>query len=112
MFTNEFTESVINMRKRTVRLDRDGDYWTDEEKEMLVKKFLEGEGITAMALAFQRTEPAIMQQIEKMDLYRRKESPVRRKNTPKAPACLCDNCQLDPACCPRCGVCVQPVEDE
>lgn len=108
----ELTEGVISMRNRTVRLDREGDYWNDEEKEQLVRLFRAGEGITAIAIRLQRTEPAIMQQIEKMDLYRRKESPVRRKNTPKAPACLCDNCQLDPACCPRCGACVQPVEDE
>ena len=74
MFTNEFTESVMNMRKRTVRLDRDGDYWTDEEKEMLLNKFREGEGITAMALAFQRTEAAVMKQIEEQDLFGRKKN--------------------------------------
>lgn len=74
MFTNEFTESVINMRKRTVRLDRKGDYWTDEEKELLLKKFQEGEGITAMALAFQRTECAVMNQIEEQDLFGRREN--------------------------------------
>ena len=43
------TEGVINMRRRTVRLDREGDYWTDEEKQKLVQKFLEGEGITAIS---------------------------------------------------------------
>lgn len=74
MFTNEFTESVMNMRKRTVRLDREGDYWTDEEKEMLLNKFREGEGITAMALAFQRTEAAVMKQIEEQDLFSRKKN--------------------------------------
>lgn len=74
MFTNEFTESVMNMRKRTVRLDREGDYWTDEEKEMLLNKFREGDGITAMALAFQRTEAAVMKQIEEQDLFGRKKN--------------------------------------
>lgn len=74
MFTNEFTESVMNMRKRTVRLDREGDYWTDEEKEMLLNKFREGEGITAMALAFQRTEVSVMKQIEEQDLFGRKKN--------------------------------------
>lgn len=51
MFRNGYEESVKNMRNRTVRLDREGDYWTAEEKEELVQKFNEGEGITAMALA-------------------------------------------------------------
>ena len=68
------TEGVINMRRRTVRLDREGDYWTDEEKQKLVQKFMEGEGITAIALELQRSESAIYQMIEKLDLYNRKVS--------------------------------------
>ena len=64
MFANEYDESVKNMRNRTVRLDREGDYWTEEERETLIQKFHEGEGITAMALQLQRTESAIIQQIE------------------------------------------------
>lgn len=73
MFRNGYEESVKSMRNRTIRLDRHGDYWAAEEKEKLVRKFNEGEGITAMALEFQRTESAIIQQIETMDLYGRKK---------------------------------------
>lgn len=72
---DDYLQSVKNMRTRTVRLDREGDYWTEDEKNQLIKMFQQGEGITAMALQFQRTEPAIMQQIEKFDLYNRKSSP-------------------------------------
>lgn len=108
----EIYEAVTSMRNRTVRMDCEGDYWTEEEKEQLVKLFREGEGITAIAIRLQRTEPAIMQQIEKMDLYRRKEAPLRRKSDPKPPACLCANCQLDPASCPHRGACQQSVEGE
>ena len=43
-----------------------------------------------------------MQQIEKMDLYQRKEYPQRSRNTPRDPRCLCENCSLDRAFCPRC----------
>ena len=96
------TEGVINMRRRTVRLDREGDYWTDEEKQKLVQKFMEGEGITAIALELQRSEPAIYQMIEKLDLYNRKSQPQRRKPLPKPPTCLCENCFVDRACCPNC----------
>ena len=96
------TEGVINMRRRTVRLDREGDYWTDEEKQKLVQKFMEGEGITEIALELQRSEPAIYQMIEKLDLYNRKSQPQRRKSAPKPPVCLCENCQLAPALCPHC----------
>lgn len=96
------TEGVINMRRRTVRLDREGDYRTDEEKQKLVQKFMEGEGITAIALELQRSEPAIYQMIEKLDLYNRKSQPQRRKSLPNPPVCLCENCRADPACCPNC----------
>ena len=112
MHEYDIYEAVTSMRNRTVRMDREGDYWTEEEKEQLVKLFRQGEGITAIAIKLQRTEPAIMQQIEKMDLYRRKEAPARRKSAPKPPACLCDNCQLDRSLCPRCGVCLSTPEVE
>lgn len=39
---NEQSESIINMRNRTVRLDRGGDYWTGDEKETLKQKFYAG----------------------------------------------------------------------
>ena len=105
-------ESVKNMRNRTVRLDREGDYWTDQEKEQLVRMFRDGEGITTMAICLQRTEPAVMQQIEKMDLYQRKTNPSKRKLTAKPPTCLCAACQLDSTFCPRCEAHNTTQEDE
>ena len=106
------TEGVISMRQRTVRLDREGDYWTEAEKEKLVQRFREGEGLTAMALEFQRSEPAIIQMVERLDLYNRKSQPQRRKSLPKPPTCLCVNCQLDPALCPHCSHSVAAPEDD
>lgn len=112
MFSDIETESVINMRKRTVRLDREGDYWTDEEKAILVQKFEAGEGITAIALELHRSEPAVCQMIEKLDLYNRKTQPVRKKSPPKPPACLCANCQLDRSLCPRCCYAMASQEED
>ena len=97
MLEHDCTESVKNMRNRTVRLDRQGDYWTAEERESLAQKFHEGVGITAMALELQRTESAVIQQIEAMDLFGRK----KKNSSPKQPRCLCSSCQLDPAFCPH-----------
>lgn len=107
MFRNGYEESVKNMRNRTVRLDREGDYWTAEEKEALVQKFNEGEGITAMALDLQRTESAVIQQIEALDLFGRK----KKNPTPKQPRCLCSNCLLDPALCPHRERCPKLLEE-
>lgn len=100
--TSNNVEIVKNMRQRTTRLDREGDYWTEEEKAQLKSMFEEGIGITEIAMVLQRTEPAVMQQIEKMDLYQRERYPQRRKSVPKAPACLCSTCMLDRSFCPRC----------
>lgn len=97
MFQDTYTESVKIMRNRTVRLDREGDYWTADEKETLVRKFNEGEGITTMALELQRTESAVIQQIEAMDLFGRK----RKRSTTRQPYCLCASCKLEPAACPH-----------
>ena len=66
-----------------------------------------GVGITEIALELGRTEPAVYQQIEKMDLYGRKQNPQRQRNGKKPPECLCDRCMADPALCPlriQCGV--------
>lgn len=90
-----FTETVRNMRKRTSRMEREGDYWDESEKEQLRQLFNDNVGITAIAVQLQRTEPAVIQQIEKLDLYQRKEFPMRRRKIVKEPGCLCGRCQME-----------------
>ncbi len=106
----EYLESVKSMRNHTKRLEREGDYWTQEERDKLVWMFNRGEGITEIAIQFQRTEPAVIQQIEKLDLYQRKENPSRCRNSMKPLACLCDTCRADKTACPRCVACVNAQE--
>ena len=102
-------ERIKNMRERTSRLEREGDYWTKEEIGTLVHDFNNGIGITEMADQFRRSEPAVLQQIEKMDLYRRKDHPRRRRNS-KRGRCLCDRCRLDSASCPHRMDCLKERE--
>mgnify|MGYP000487329929 FL=1 len=45
-----FQESVRSMRHQTLRADRAGDYWTDDEKNRLRILFDSGVGITEIAL--------------------------------------------------------------
>lgn len=96
----DFVEIVRSMRNRTSRMEREGDYWDEGEKEKLVQLFEDNIGITAIAVQLQRTEPAVIQQIEKLDLYKRKDNPIRRRRVNKAPECLCGQCQIDQASCP------------
>ena len=83
--TNEqiYREIVKSMRKRKDNLAHDGTYWTQEENEHLAEWFAEGIGITKISCMLQRTECAVQQQIEKLDLYGRKENPLRCPRTPK-----------------------------
>ena len=61
--------------------------WKPEEKELLAKMFNEQVGITEMAVYFERTEKAIINQLDKLNLYDR----VRASNKHKA-GCLCSEC--------------------
>ncbi len=47
-----FQESVRSMRHQTLRADRAGDYWTDDEKNRLRILFDSGVGITEIALSW------------------------------------------------------------
>lgn len=96
------TQSVLAMRNREIRLEREGGYWTEIEKEQLKLLFESGLGITEIAYNMHRTEPAVYQQIEKLDLYHRKDNPQRSRAVNKPRGCLCENCQCDPSFCPRC----------
>lgn len=51
-----FQESVRSMRNQTLRADRAGDYWRDDEKNRLRILFDSGVGITEIALELGRTD--------------------------------------------------------
>lgn len=96
-----FNESVKSLRSRSGRLEREGDYWSADEKERLEEMFCAGVGISEITIRLHRTEPAVFQQIEKLDLYQRKVCPRRRKLTVRQCGCLCSACEVDPSACPR-----------
>ena len=93
-------ERIRILRQRTDRLEHEGDFWTKDEIKMLVNGFHDCVGITEMADLLQRTEPAVMQQIEKMYLYHRKDNPNRRKKKKQA-RCLCGRCWIGADHCPN-----------
>lgn len=93
-----YTDLIKRMRRKTFRLDREGDYWTQEDREQLTRLFHDGVGLTEITILLQRTEQAINQQIEKMDLYEREDNPSRRRREDREPACLCGKCALKTVC--------------
>ena len=103
MTEDAFQESVRNLRNHVGQLDREGDYWSDEERERLKTMFDAGIGITEISIRLQRTEPAVFQQIEKMDLYQRKRHPRRQRTAGGGcDGCHCPRCEVDQRLCPRC----------
>lgn len=96
---NEFRQFVMIMRSKGEKLDREGEYWSDEERHCLQSLFDSGTGITAIAILLQRTELAVIMQANQMGLF---TPPSKKRNyRPRPPRCLCPNCKLDPAFCPR-----------
>ena len=103
---NDKRQQLQKLRNRMIRPEREGEYWTENEVATLTRKFCEGCGISEIAVALHRSEPAIMQQIEKLDLFDRKENP-RRQRAARQLNCLCGRCGNDPTSCPlriQCGV--------
>ena len=95
---DQFRQSVIIMRNKNEKMDREGEYWTDEERRYLQQLFDSGTGLTLIAMLLQRTELAVIQQAQLMDLFTPPHK--KRKYGPRPPRCLCHNCKLDPALCP------------
>lgn len=91
-------EKLRQLRSNSVRPEREGQYWSDEEKKKLEREFYDGMGYSEMALRHHRSETAITNMIESLDLHHRKENPKRHKQPrktskfPKPSMCLSDAC--------------------
>ena len=108
MMANNLQQSLRELRSHRKLPDREGEYWSDEERENPSRKFNEGAGISEIAVALHRSEPAIMQQ--KLDLFDRKENP-RRQRAARHLNCLCGRCGNDPALCPLRKQCTAKKEN-
>ena len=91
----ERIKQIQAMRQRTGQMEREGMYWTDEDREKLKMLFCQNIGITDIALELQRTEVAVMQQIQLLNLYEKiRRSPASKKQE----GCLCKKCTLQSSC--------------
>lgn len=99
--TEDYKETIRLMRRGALRMPREGFSWSQEEKDVLAQLFEDSIGITETAVLLERTEEAIIQQIEKQKLYDRHTTPSRRHRAKKDPCCLCDRCPIiGQDCCP------------
>ena len=103
MSSEEIKNKTIAMRNGELPLLRDGEYWTDDERNRVRIMFETGVSVNEIALELQRSERAIYQQISIMNLYVIPPEKMRKQKTgPKEPVCLCSVCTLDRSLCPRC----------
>ena len=103
MSSDEIKNKTIAMRNGELQLLRDGECWTDDERECVRIMFVEGRPVNEIALELQRTEGAVYQQISNMKLYVVAPEKMRKhKLGPKEPVCLCSVCSCDRSLCPRC----------
>ena len=113
MKKHEITEMTIAMRTGNLKMENDGDYWSDEDRRKLSDRFYAGASYNEIALELGRTEPAVQQQIEQMQLYvKSTRAPRKRCPAAQAPKCLCSVCTLDRSQCPRCEHYLQNQEVE
>lgn len=68
-------------------------YWKEDERKRLIQMYNEGAGITELALHFERSESAIMNQVDKLGLNPRVRSSRKEKL-----GCLCKECSLYGRC--------------
>ena len=97
----ELQEVIKNIRSGSMQLGREGSYRSDADTEKLKSLFFAGLGITAIALDLQRTDSAVYQQIEKLNLFRR-GAYSKQPMSPDASGgkCRCRECTCDSIACP------------
>lgn len=81
---------------------RSGEYWSEEERKDLQRRFMEGDDLSKLALHYKRGELAIIEQLIRAGLMKQQGRPRnRRSKKARGSQCLCKVC--DVASCQNCG---------
>ena len=91
-------KQIIAIRQQLASNERHREYWSEDEKNRLLQMFYDGIGITEMALELQRSEMAIVNQINALNLFKRCRAPKRQKKE-----CLCPQCAHYAECTNPCN---------
>ena len=98
---NDQQDQLIALRTGKKAAKRTGEYWTQEEVQLLVEHFHSGVGLSEMALQLERNEVAVFQQMAKMGLLAGQCMPRSpKKKLPVPGRCLCPMCGV--ADCQNC----------
>ena len=83
---------LIKLRREGEGADKDGQYWSEEDRKKLVNLFYAGWEIGELAILFQRTEPSVMQQLNSMGCFERE---IKRRSSYTKRYCE-ECCKLKP----------------
>lgn len=112
MNQQELLTETIKIRKGETQLLREGDHWSDADREILQREYYSGTSYNEIAIMLQRSESAIHQQVERLGLCARNPFSTRKKSASSdAHSCLCKNCKCDHSLCPRCKASQVMLED-
>lgn len=106
MFEKTQAEMLIAMRINGVGMEKDGQYWTEEDRKILSESIREGMGISASAILLSRSESAVVQQMYRDGLMKTPET-KKRNRSPKTEPFVCKTCECKEECenlrkkCPR-----------
>lgn len=93
-------DQLIALRTGQVVSEHAGDYWSENEQDMLSGLFWDGFGISEIAIMLQRNEMAIIQQLIRRNMLSPQSRPRNRKERTEN-GCHCVHCTDKD--CPRCG---------
>lgn len=94
-------KELIALRTGEKPAERSGEYWSQEEAQQAERLFLNGTGLSEIALELGRNEVAICQQLIKMGLLARQCRPRLKKKKLSHAECLCPFCSVKT--CSNCG---------
>lgn len=99
MTNNEKHEALKAMRKGTIS---GGRYWTGEERKKMEQMFIQGYGISEIALELNRSERATFQELQHQGCFPKIRRDYRKKNLQSH--CLCPECIIRLECNPHNGL--------
>lgn len=96
-------EILKSLREGKIPSERSREYWSNEEKDELRRCFMDGDGISQIAIALQRSENAIVQQLISTGLLIPTGTAGSRSG--KDRKCRCPRCKESGCTCNEGGVC-------
>lgn len=89
---------IISMRYHGIGLEKDGQVWTEEDRQILRNGFHTGDTVTDLALRLHRSENAITQQFYAEGLVTCGTTRRRRRRDCIRKGCKCQNCEHFKTC--------------